>query len=280
MSSKTQPPGVLAIADAVSVGGYQLHMFDKEPMIQDLHLADRLGYSRPTKIRDLIKRMLDKGQLKPDQVFTTVGKTSNGGRQSISYHLSEKACIKVITRSETTKSDEITDEVIDVFIAARLGEIRELTTAEQYARLFLEMASLNPATPGFYSMLTASAEMLLACMGKGMPFDQHSIALISVGQRWKKKWDRDNLELIYGKAKKYKQQYPECFPQALVNGYMEVWHYPTGSREVFEMWLTSEYLPIHYPKYLDGKIKQGVINLDVKVRLLEAMNDRFITYAS
>ena len=86
------------LIDIVSIGAYQLHLLDKEPMIPDLLLAERLEYANPYKIRELINRMLARGQIKEDQVFPILGK-NNTGRPSTGYHLSEKACLKVITRS-------------------------------------------------------------------------------------------------------------------------------------------------------------------------------------
>ena len=199
INDRTQAQVLKTVADTVSVGGYQLHMFDHEPMIQDLHLADRLGYARPARIRDLIKRMLAKGQLKPEQVIPIGGETAGGRRPSITYHLNEHACIKVITRLKTAKADEITDEVIDVFIAARKGGIRQPTLAEKYAAVFLEMTTINPPTPGFYSILKASSDMLLASLSAGLPFDEHNIALISIGQRWKRHYDENHYQSISAK---------------------------------------------------------------------------------
>lgn len=109
--------------NVISIQGYTLHTHNDEPMVGDIELAERLGYERPRKIRELINRMLDRGQLKPEWVCLRAGQTSEkGGRPANVCHLSEKAALKVIVKSETDKSDQITDEIIDVFIAARKGE--------------------------------------------------------------------------------------------------------------------------------------------------------------
>ncbi|MCG7948051.1 MAG: hypothetical protein N0C84_17050 [Candidatus Thiodiazotropha taylori] len=266
----------LTIADTVSVGGYQLHMLDDEPMIQDLHLADRLGYDRPRRIRELIKKMIDRGQLKPEQVRRVTRRTPKGGPPHTIYHLNEHACIKVITRSGTDLADQITDEVIDVFIAARRGEIHQPTLKEKYAQVFLEMAAINPPTPGFYSIVKASSDMLFACLSAGLPFDEHNLAIISIGQYWRKHYDQKNLSKFYGEPKRYRQRYPDSFPQAAMNDHKKVWHYPTSSLEAFERWLTMEYLPKHYPNYLSRKVKLGHITADTKLQLIDAVNDRFL----
>ena len=105
------------MSNVISIKGYQLEVKSGQPMIKDLDLAVKLGYETPYSIRKLIIRMIEKGQIKPEQVFSTVEKTPKGGRPSKVFHLDQHATIKVITKSETKKSDEITDEVIDVFLA-------------------------------------------------------------------------------------------------------------------------------------------------------------------
>lgn len=112
------------MSNVISIHGYTIVHHNGEPMIEDLALALKLGYERPYAIRDLIKRMCEAGSLKPDQVFRTASKTSEkGGRPGITYFLSEKAALKVITRSETEAADRITDEIIDVFMDARKGKL-------------------------------------------------------------------------------------------------------------------------------------------------------------
>ena len=71
-------------------------------------------------IRKLIKRMLDNGQLKPEKVRSTVERYKNA-TEGETYYLGEFASLKVTTKSETAKADEITDEIINVFIDARKG---------------------------------------------------------------------------------------------------------------------------------------------------------------
>lgn len=112
------------MSNIVSIRGYKLSVQNGEPMVKDLDLAERLGFGRPRDIRALIKRMVDSGSLKPETVCATVSQTPNGGRPSTIYHLTEKAVLKVITKSETAKADQITDEMIDVFIEYRNGSAK------------------------------------------------------------------------------------------------------------------------------------------------------------
>ena len=108
------------MSNIISIHGYDIHYIDGEPTIQDTDLAKRLGYAEPRMIRKLIKRMLDNDQLKPDQVRSTVERYKNATEGEV-FYLGEFASLKVTTKSETAKADEITDEIISVFIDARKG---------------------------------------------------------------------------------------------------------------------------------------------------------------
>jgi hypothetical protein len=111
------------MSNIISINGYRLQYHNGEPMIEDLELAKRLGYELPYDIRKLIRRMLDSGQLTQEQVFATVAKTSEkGGRPGVTYYLGEFAALKVTTKSDTENADEITNEIIQVFIDAKHGK--------------------------------------------------------------------------------------------------------------------------------------------------------------
>ena len=109
-----------AIKGSQLVNGYAVWVHNDEPMIEDFILATRLGYSEERNIRNLIRRMLERGQLQQNQVCVTATQTSSaGGRPGIRYFLNEKACLKVVTKAATAEADRITDEIIDVFVAVR-----------------------------------------------------------------------------------------------------------------------------------------------------------------
>lgn len=111
------------MSNIVSINGYRIQYHNGDPMIEDLELARRLGYELPYDIRKLIRRMLDSGQLTQEQVFATTAKTSGkGGRPGVTYYLGEFASLKVTTKSETENADEITNEIIQVFIDAKNGK--------------------------------------------------------------------------------------------------------------------------------------------------------------
>ncbi len=131
MNNTTQLP-------VVSINGYELHIHDDLPMVQDLDLAERLGFSRPRDIRKLINRLLDANSIALEQIRVATAQSPGGGRPSTVYYLSEKAVFKVVTKSETEKAGQITDEMIDVFIDYRTGKL----TAPQLPQTFAEALRL------------------------------------------------------------------------------------------------------------------------------------------
>jgi len=125
-----------------------ISVFNGEPTILDLRLAELLGYERPRKIRDIIKRNLpelerygtvfsvtvtentndedDKrptaGRTRPtdDGIFPTAGKNNRGrGRPGMEYHLNEGQALLIATLSKTENAAEVRYMLITVFIKWR-----------------------------------------------------------------------------------------------------------------------------------------------------------------
>jgi len=92
-----------------------VHPVNGEPRIRDLDLAERLGFDRPAKIRELIKRNAEK--LKKFSVLPAVGKTSgeSGGRPTEEYYLDQKQAIWLCMKSETDNAFEVQQEIVRVF---------------------------------------------------------------------------------------------------------------------------------------------------------------------
>lgn len=91
---------------------------EDRPLVLDLSLAEKLGFERPRKIRELIKRW----ESELGEVCPTVGQTSEkGGRPSTEYWLTEEQALFIVAKSETPKAVEILRFVIDVFLKARRG---------------------------------------------------------------------------------------------------------------------------------------------------------------
>ena len=89
-----------------------------EARILDTDLATRLGFDRPRKIRDLIKRY------HPDLLkmgpCPTVERVINGG-ETTEFYLNRKQAIFITAKSDTPDATEITIEVIERFDAYEKG---------------------------------------------------------------------------------------------------------------------------------------------------------------
>jgi hypothetical protein len=95
---------------------------DGEPRVHDLMLAERLAFERPRKIRELIERNMAALE-RHGTVCPMVGQTPGGGRPSTEYWLNEAQALLICTKSETAVAEEVTSEVIRVFIAWRQGTL-------------------------------------------------------------------------------------------------------------------------------------------------------------
>lgn len=94
-----------------------------EPRIQDLQLAERLGFSQPRDIRKLIGRNLEK--LNQISVCATMAQTPGelGGRPTKAYYLNEKQSIFICMKADTVNAFEVQMEIIDVYTAYRHGNL-------------------------------------------------------------------------------------------------------------------------------------------------------------
>jgi len=94
-----------------------------EPRIRDLDLADRLGFERPAKIRDLIKRNEEK--LKRFSVIPTVGRRVDLGdgasREVQEFWLNQQQATFICMKSETDNAFEVQVEIVRVFDAYLSG---------------------------------------------------------------------------------------------------------------------------------------------------------------
>ncbi len=102
-----------------------------EPRIQDLHLAEKLGFANPYMIRTLIERnrpelerfgevlvMATKTRLNSgNEVFFTVKKTPVGGRPGKDYYLNRKQVLYICAKSQTPNAAEVTITMVEVFDA-------------------------------------------------------------------------------------------------------------------------------------------------------------------
>lgn len=94
-------------------------MHDGELRILDTDLAMRLGFAKPVKIRDLIKR--HKGSLEEMGPLPTVGRVINGGNAT-EHYLNEEQALFITAKSETAAATKITIEIVTQFAAFKRGK--------------------------------------------------------------------------------------------------------------------------------------------------------------
>lgn len=112
-----------------------LREIDGEPRILDLVIAEQLGFARPRKIRDLIRRHWT--ELESYGTISPPGSGVYRGQPMAEYWLNEPQTLLVCALSRTPKAAEVRRELIRVFVAARyrlLGPQRDgdgLTRAQR-----------------------------------------------------------------------------------------------------------------------------------------------------
>lgn len=107
----------------IQIEKWSLVIDNNEPRARDIDLAERLGYERPRKIRDLVKTYLASGDLSHDDVRPVVVRTRVGiaERNVTEFWLSEAAALFIIAKSETAMAKTLLKEMIRVFMLARRG---------------------------------------------------------------------------------------------------------------------------------------------------------------
>lgn len=112
-------PAVLAVAanDAVPVfQSLAVAEMSGEPRIRDLDLAERLGFDRPRKIRELIER--NKPEILDLGTCPTVGRVARGN-QVDEYYLNEEQALLVALLSDTPAARLVRVMLIKTFSAYR-----------------------------------------------------------------------------------------------------------------------------------------------------------------
>ncbi len=131
-------------ADLPPLMPHQLNDQDGEPRVLDLTIAERLGFDRSRKIRDLIER--NRAELETyGEVRPTVGQTSEaGGRPGKAYYLNEGQALVICALSRTPQAALVRRQIIEVFLAYRRGLLPVAEEQQQtIAHLSAELADLR-----------------------------------------------------------------------------------------------------------------------------------------
>lgn len=110
---------------SLSITERDLTILDEEPRVQDLRLAEALGFSQPRDIRKLIDR--NKGELELYGLLARHGGApirSGKGRlmESLEYWLNEAQALLVCMFSRTDQAARVRRELVEVFMAWRRGK--------------------------------------------------------------------------------------------------------------------------------------------------------------
>lgn len=102
-----------------------------EPTIQDLDLANALGYERPTNIRNLIKRheasLVAMGSLLHGEAMIVAGK---GAQRSVTeYRLTKAQAAFIIAKAGTKRADSLAVSIAEIFAMAADGRLAPVDNA-------------------------------------------------------------------------------------------------------------------------------------------------------
>ena len=123
---------------------------------------------------------------------------------------------------------------------------------------FHERILLNDQVPvGYFSIFREIADLVVHMIQEGCLLDDHTVPDISAGQHWGKFWQANNFDTTYGERLKHPHFYPEWFPQSAKNP-VDAWIYPVKALGEFRVWIYEKYVPVHFPNYLNEKVKKGI----------------------
>lgn len=113
-----------------------------EPRIQDLHLANQLGFDRPRDIRKIIKR--NEAKLLSFGGCATVARVVEGN-ETTEFYLNQRQAIFVCMKSETERAFDVQVEIVRVFDAYLNGDLKP-SLPHSYAealRLYADQVERN-----------------------------------------------------------------------------------------------------------------------------------------
>ena len=108
-----------------------LSLMANEPRVRDVRLGEVLGYDRVSRLRDLIGR--HQGELLRYGLVTQVAAPIRSGKgriQAVSeFYLNEGQALLVCMFARTEKAADVRQQVIEVFLAWRRGELAQASAA-------------------------------------------------------------------------------------------------------------------------------------------------------
>jgi hypothetical protein len=144
-----------------------------EPRARDLDIADRLGFERPRKIRELIERNI--AELQRYGLTPRRGAPIVSGKGRVSeveeYWLNEPQALLIAMRSDAELAPAVREMLIRVFMAWRQGRSAPAFDEAKIARIAGEaaVAAVNAMLPTMIAEAVASGEFSI---GKGFTAGQ------------------------------------------------------------------------------------------------------------
>lgn len=199
-------------------------MREGELRILDTELGKRLGFSKPVKIRELIKRHLL--SLKQMGTVPTVG-TVKRGQEATEYYLNRKQAIFITAKSETADATDITIEIIERFDAYERGEVKPAIAApsnmvealtlalEQQKQLQAaqtEIAELSPKAAALDAISEAEGDVGIRDAGRELGVGQAKVSTFLIEHKWACREGRKLRPAHYGLSQKYCRLVQRTYP--------------------------------------------------------------------
>ena len=139
-------------------------------------------------------------------------------------------------------------------------------------RQFHDRLLINSTPKGYFSVFKEMADMVLSAIQNGLIVDSHTVPDISVGIHWSRHWVDQGFDQRFGERTKYDHNFPEYFPQSVKNPH-DSFAYPLAALGEFRLWMSDEYIPKHFPVYLQNKVKRGALAAQASKLILAAYAD-------
>jgi hypothetical protein len=122
---KPQPGQPMVFADWEGI------VVDGQFYVRDVCLAEKLGFSRPRVIRELIERHKEElAKHGPSPHRTAMVDIGSGAkREVIETYFNEAQALIIVRHSKTPNADAIYAEMIEVFLSYKRGELKPAPTA-------------------------------------------------------------------------------------------------------------------------------------------------------
>lgn len=140
---RAQPDVTQAAANGITVSPFAVTVLDNEPRVRDIDLAERLGFDRPRKIRELIARYRE--EIEAFGICPTVGQNHAGGRgrPTTEYYLNEEQALLIAAVSNAPAAPAVRRALIKTFVALRRGQVTVIDHEDELAALRSDVTAIK-----------------------------------------------------------------------------------------------------------------------------------------